>query len=217
MSGPPATGVLPLSRILVVNDDGIDADGLRVAEELAALFAEEVWVVAPQIDQSGMSHAFSLNLPIRVIEQGPRRFAVAGTPSDCIAMAMKSIMVGQLPDLVISGVNAGTNLADDITYSGTVSGATTAALCGVPAVAFSQAYRSDEPISWDTARQFGARTLARLLTAPLPGRNVPQRHFSGRAARRRHGDSRDAPGAAVDPFDRCRCTRGFARAALLLA
>jgi 5'-nucleotidase len=125
-------------------------------------------VVAPQADQSGMSHAISIHLPIRVIEQGPRRFAVVGTPSDCIVMAVRQIMKGRLPDLVISGVNRGANLADDVTYSGTVSGAMTAVLCGIPAVALSQAYRKSEPTSWDTARRHGAAVIERLLSAPLP-------------------------------------------------
>lgn len=157
-----------LSRILLVNDDGIDAEGLQVSHDIASRFADEVWIVAPQIDQSGMSHAISLHLPIRVIEQGPRRFAVVGTPSDCIVMAVRQIMKGKLPDLVMSGVNRGANLADDITYSGTVSGAMTAVLCGIPAVAMSQAFRKTEPISWDTARLHGGRVLERLLAAPLP-------------------------------------------------
>ena len=157
-----------LSRILLVNDDGIDADGLQVSHDIASQFADEVWTVAPQADQSGMSHALSLHLPIRVIQQAPRRFAVVGTPSDCIIMAVRQIMKGHLPDLVMSGVNRGANLADDITYSGTVSGAMTAVLCGIPAVALSQAFRKIEPISWDTARIHGARVLEQLLAAPLP-------------------------------------------------
>jgi 5'-nucleotidase len=157
-----------VSRILLVNDDGIEADGLKVSYDIACQFADEVWVAAPQADQSGMSHAISMHLPIRVIEQAPRRFAVVGTPSDCIVMAVRSLMKGQLPDFVISGVNRGANLADDITYSGTVSGAMTAVLCGIPAVALSQAFRKAEPIHWDTARMHGARVIARLLSAPLP-------------------------------------------------
>jgi len=157
-----------LSRILLVNDDGIDAEGLAISQEIAAAFADEVWIVAPQADQSGMSHAISIHLPIRVLQQGPHRYAVAGTPSDCIVMAVRQIMKGCLPDLVISGVNRGANLADDITYSGTVSGALTAVLCGLPAVALSQAYRKTGPISWDTARRHGVRLLEKLLSAPLP-------------------------------------------------
>jgi 5'-nucleotidase len=157
-----------LNRILLVNDDGIDAEGLKVAAEIAAPFAEEVWTVAPQADQSGMSHALSLQLPIRVHERAPRTFAVLGTPSDCIVMAVRLLMKGRPPDLVISGVNRGANLADDIAYSGTVSGAMTAILCGIPALALSQAYRRDGPVFWDTARTHATALLKRLLTAPLP-------------------------------------------------
>jgi 5'-nucleotidase len=161
-------GTNRLSRILLVNDDGVDAEGLMVAEDIARQFADEVWVVAPRADQSGMSHALSLRQPIRVDEQGPRRFAVVGTPSDCVVMAVRLIMKDRLPDLVMSGVNRGANLADDIAYSGTVSGAMTAILCGIPALALSQAFRKSEEISWDTARLHGARLLARLLAGALP-------------------------------------------------
>ena len=156
-----------LSRILIVNDDGIDADGLTVAEEIAGRFADEVWVVAPQTDQSGASHALSVSSPIRVINKSPRHFAVVGTPSDCVVMAVRSIMTDNPPDLVISGVNRGANLADDIAYSGTVSGAMTALLCGIPAIAMSQAYRSTAEISWDTARRYGTLLLEGLLAGSL--------------------------------------------------
>jgi 5'-nucleotidase len=157
-----------LSRILLVNDDGIDAEGIKVSHEIASQFADEVWTVAPQSDQSGMSHALSLQLPIRVIPYAERLFAVVGTPSDCIVMAVRLIMKGKLPDLVISGVNRGANLADDIAYSGTVSGAMTAILCGIPAVALSQAYRKNADTPWDTARTYGTDLLGRLLSGPLP-------------------------------------------------
>ncbi len=157
-----------LARILLVNDDGIDAEGLKISEAIAGEFAEEVWVVAPAADQSGMSHALSLQSPIRVIPHGPRRFAVVGTPSDCIVMAVRQIMKDALPDLVLSGVNRGANLADDIAYSGTVSGAMTAILCGIPAVALSQAYRKTADTPWETARTHGAALLGRLLAQPLP-------------------------------------------------
>jgi 5'-nucleotidase len=163
-----ASSLKRLSRILLVNDDGIDAEGIKVSEEIASRFADEVWVVAPQADQSGMSHALSLQLPVRVVPRGDRRFAVIGTPSDCIVMAVRLIMKDRLPDLVISGVNKGANLADDIAYSGTVSGAMTAILCGIPAVAFSQAFRKTDPVHWDTARTHGANVLERLLAEPLP-------------------------------------------------
>jgi 5'-nucleotidase len=157
-----------LSRILLVNDDGIDAEGLQISEQIAEQFADEVWVVAPATDQSGMSHALSLSLPVRVHQHGPRRFAVAGTPSDCIVMAVRQIMKDNLPDLVLSGVNRGANLADDIAYSGTVSGAMTALLCDIPAVALSQAYRKNADTPWGTALKHGTDLLGRILAAPLP-------------------------------------------------
>jgi len=157
-----------LKRILLVNDDGIDAEGLKVSGDIASQFADEVWTVAPAADQSGMSHALSLQYPIRITEQAPRRFAVIGTPSDCIVMAVRLIMKDRPPDLVLSGVNRGANLADDIAYSGTVSGAMTSVLCGIPAIALSQAYRKAEDISWDTARVHGAALLERLLVDALP-------------------------------------------------
>lgn len=157
-----------LSRILLVNDDGIDAEGLAVAHDIATAIADEVWTVAPQVDQSGMSHAVSIHLPIRISERGPRRFAVVGTPSDCVVMAVRQIMKDRLPDLVLSGVNLGANLADDVTYSGTVSGAMTATLCGIPAIALSQAFRKSDAVRWDTALHHGVRLLERLLAGPLP-------------------------------------------------
>jgi 5'-nucleotidase len=157
-----------LDRILLVNDDGVDGEGLAVAETIAGRFAREVWVVAPQADQSGMSHALSLQLPIRLTRLGPRRFAVVGTPSDCVVMAVRAVMKDNPPDLVISGVNRGANLADDIAYSGTVSGAMTAQLCGIPAIAFSQAYRRNAPVSWETSLALGSRLLESLLSAALP-------------------------------------------------
>ena len=163
-----AMSAKPLSRILLTNDDGIDSEGLGVAAEVASRFAEEIWIVAPQRDQTAASHALSFHQPVRVIEHAPRKFAVIGTPGDCVVMAVRSIMADNLPDLVISGVNAGANLADDITYSGTVSGAMTAVLCGIPAIAMCQAYRSNARISWDTARKYGVRVLERVLSAPLP-------------------------------------------------
>jgi 5'-nucleotidase len=164
---PMPNGASRLSRILLVNDDGIDAEGLAVSHDIAAAFADEVWVVAPQTDQSGMSHAISIHLPIRVSERAPRRFAVVGTPSDCVVMAVRQIMKGRLPDLVLSGVNRGANLADDVIYSGTVSGAMTAVLCGIPAIALSQAFRKSDPVPWETARRYGVRLLERLLAGPL--------------------------------------------------
>src|SRR5271154_1654196 len=110
-------------RILVTNDDGIHAPGLTAAEKIARALTDDVWVVAPETEQSGASHSLTLSLPLRLREIEPRRFALLGTPTDCVMMAVKYIMKDGKPDLVLSGVNRGANIADDVTYSGTIAGA----------------------------------------------------------------------------------------------
>ena len=108
-------------RILVTNDDGINAPGLKALEKIARKLSSDVWVVAPEEEQSGSSHSLSLANPIRLRELGPKKYAVKGTPSDCVMMAVRHILHGETPDLVLSGVNRGQNIADDVTYSGTPS------------------------------------------------------------------------------------------------
>src|SRR3954467_1760816 len=107
---------------MLTNDDGIDAPGMQVLEEIAAQIAHEVWVVAPEHDQSGQSHAISLHHPIRVSERGPRRFGVTGTPGDCAVMGLRHLMAAP-PSLILSGVNRGANLGMETVFSGTVGGA----------------------------------------------------------------------------------------------
>src|ERR1700685_4525027 len=104
-------------RILLTNDDGIHAPGLKLLERIAERFSDEVFVVAPASDQSGVAHSLSLSHPPRLREVGPRHFAVQGTPTDCVIMAVKKLMAGRKPDLVLSGVNRGQNVAEDVTYS----------------------------------------------------------------------------------------------------
>src|SRR5437763_9091280 len=108
-------------RILVTNDDGIHSPGLLVAEKIARAISDDVWVVAPESEQSGASHSLTLTLPLRLREIDPRRFAVTGTPTDCVMMGTAHIMKDAQPTLVLSGVNRGSNLADDVTYSGTIA------------------------------------------------------------------------------------------------
>ena len=120
-------------RILVTNDDGIHAQGLKVCEQIARELSDQVWVVAPEYDQSGVSHSLSLNDPLRLREVGERHFAVKGTPTDCVIMGARHIME-QPPDLVLSGVNRGRNAAEDVLYSGTVAGAKEAAVLGIHVV-----------------------------------------------------------------------------------
>ena len=129
-----------LDRVMLTNDDGIDAPGMQVLEEIAAQIAREVWVVAPEHDQSGQSHAISLHHALRISERGERRFGVTGTPGDCAAMGLCHIMKDAPPQLVLSGVNRGLNLGMETVFSGTVGGAMTAMMLGVPALALSQAF-----------------------------------------------------------------------------
>ena len=117
-------------KILITNDDGIHAPGLVSAEKIARSFTDDVWVVAPETDQSGLAHSLTLSHPLRMRKLDDRKFAVNGTPTDCVIMGVRELM-GEEPDLVLSGVNSGHNIADDITYSGTVAGAIEGALLGV--------------------------------------------------------------------------------------
>ena len=156
-------------RILVTNDDGISAPGLEVAEEIAGTLAGadgEVWVVAPAFEQSGVSHAVSYVRPMRLERLGARRFAVEGSPADCVLAGLHEIMKDGPPDLVISGVNRGHNVAEDTLYSGTVGGAMEAALHGVRAVALSQ-YHGPATVNAEdafaAARSHGASLLQRLF------------------------------------------------------
>ena len=152
-----------LDRILLTNDDGIDAPGMAVLEGIAAELAREVWVVAPEHDQSGQSHAISLHHAIRISERGNNRFGVTGTPGDCAVVGLCHLMQDALPQLVLSGVNRGLNLGMETVFSGTVGGAMTAMMLGVPAIALSQAFTDRANVPWDTARTLGAETVRKLL------------------------------------------------------
>lgn len=148
---------------MLTNDDGIDAPGMKVMEEIAAQIAREVWVVAPEHDQSGQSHAISLHHALRVSERGERRFGVTGTPGDCAAMGLCHIMKDNPPQLVLSGVNRGLNLGMETVFSGTVGGAMTAMMLGAPALALSQAFTRRDAVPWDTARALAPEVIRRLL------------------------------------------------------
>jgi len=149
-------------RILLTNDDGYHAPGLAVLESIAAQLSDDVWVCAPAEEQSGAGHSLTLSRPVRVREHGPRRFSVSGTPTDSVMMAMGVIMDGP-PDLILSGVNRGANLGDDVTYSGTVSAAMEGALAGIRSVALSQIYSREglgDAVPFAAAEAWGARVLA---------------------------------------------------------
>jgi 5'-nucleotidase len=128
-------------RILVTNDDGINAPGLEVLEQIAAEIAGpqgEVWVVAPAFEQSGVGHCISYTHPMMIAEMAPRRFAAEGSPADCVLAGIYDVMTHARPDLVLSGVNRGNNAGQNVLYSGTIGGAMEAALQGIPAIALSQ-------------------------------------------------------------------------------
>ena len=167
-------------RILLTNDDGIHAPGLVVLEEIARQFSDDIWICAPDEEQSGMGHALTLTRPVRLKQHGERRFSVTGTPTDAVTLGMRKAM-SEKPDLILSGVNRGANLGDDVTYSGTVSAAIEGALAGVRAVAFSQVqpgeWRGGEGEPFAAARAWGAKVLAPLIEAPLPKRTLVNVNF----------------------------------------
>jgi 5'-nucleotidase len=158
-------------RILLTNDDGIHAPGLASLQRIAAALSDDVWVVAPEFDQSGLAHSLSLNDPLRMRRVSERAFAVRGTPSDCIIMAIRYLMADARPDLVLSGVNSGQNAADDVTYSGTVAGAIEGTMLGVPSVALSQAFayeNEERAVPWGTAEAHGPGVIQRLIDFGFP-------------------------------------------------
>ena len=157
-------------RILLTNDDGIHAEGLVSLERIARRLSDDVWVVAPETDQSGFAHSLSLSEPLRLRRVGERHYAVRGTPTDCVIMGTRKILPGP-PDLILSGVNSGANLADDVTYSGTVAGAMEGALLGIRSIAISQAYTlvgEDRHVPYETAEALAPALLDRLVSTPLP-------------------------------------------------
>ena len=156
-------------RILITNDDGVHAHGLKVLEGIANKLGGEVYVVAPESDQSGVAHSLSLNNPMRLREVGPRRFAVQGTPTDCVIMGVRRLLVDAPPDLILSGVNRGQNIAEDVTYSGTIAAAMEGALLGVPSFALSQCYGgARDKVEWDCAETLGPQIIERILAAGVP-------------------------------------------------
>ena len=166
-------------RILLTNDDGIHAPGLDVLEAIARQFSDDVWVVAPAEEQSGAGHSLTLNRPVRLRQFGEKRFAVSGTPTDAVMMALRKVLPGQ-PDVVLSGVNRGANLGDDVTYSGTVSAAIEGALAGIPAIALSQVYAREgmgDTVPFAAAESWGAKVIGPLLDAPFAPRTVINVNF----------------------------------------
>lgn len=158
-------------RILVTNDDGIHAPGFAVLEAIAARLSDDIWAVAPAEEQSGAGHSLTLAQPIRLRRHGERRFAVSGTPTDAVMMALAHVMKDSPPDLILSGVNRGANLAEDVTYSGTVSAAMEGALAGVRSIALSQVYAREgmgDTVPFAAADAWAERVLRPLIEMSMP-------------------------------------------------
>lgn len=155
-------------RILLTNDDGINADGLVALENIARVLSDDVWICAPEYEQSGASRALTLADPIRVRQLGDRRFATTGTPTDCVMLGVRDLVEGKKPDLVLSGVNRGANLAEDVTLSGTVAGAIEGMALGIPSIALSQQGFYEPGTSYEAAETFGPGIIKRLVELGWP-------------------------------------------------
>jgi len=191
------------SRILISNDDGINSAGIKKLELIAKSLARDVWVVAPQTEQSGTSHSLTLRSPLRINKITKNRFSVNGTPTDCMLLAINKIMKDSPPDLVLSGINCGSNLGEDMTYSGTIAAAMEATLCGIPAIALSQGAverDSKKKIDWSAAEAYSAKIIKKVISVNWPRDvlinvnfpPVPKTHVKGiditREGRRKVGD-----------------------------
>ncbi|MDO9335619.1 MAG: 5'/3'-nucleotidase SurE [Caulobacteraceae bacterium] len=158
-------------RILLTNDDGIHAEGLETLEKIARVLTDDVWVVAPEYEQSGASRALTLSDPLRVRKVADRKWAVTGTPTDCVMLGIRNLVEGAPPDLVLSGVNRGQNIAEDVTMSGTVAGAIEGMALGIPSIALSQAmlaFHDEVKAYWETAETYGPGIIKRLIEIGWP-------------------------------------------------
>jgi 5'-nucleotidase len=167
-------------RILLTNDDGIHAPGLKVLEVIARQLSDDITIVAPAEEQSGTGHSLTLTRPVRLRKLGERRYAVGGTPTDAVLMALGHIMKDGLPDLILSGVNRGANLAEDVTYSGTVSAAMEGALFGARSIALSQVYAREgmgDSVPFAAAEAWGERVLRPLIDMPWAPRTLVNVNF----------------------------------------
>ena len=168
---------LAKARILVTNDDGIGSPGINLLEEIARDLSPDVWVVAPEQEQSASSHSLTTRRPLRMSELTERRYAVDGTPTDCVMLAVKHLLREHRPDLVLSGVNGGGNVGEDLTYSGTVAAAMEATLLDIPAIALSQHFIDGQAIPWHTAARFAPEVIRRLTRLRWPEHTLMNINF----------------------------------------
>lgn len=158
---------LKTARILISNDDGVNAPGIALLEKIARTLSDDVWVVAPEHEQSGAGHSLSLHKPLRLRKVAERRFAVEGTPTDAVLLGVQEVCKDKRPDLMLSGINRGSNLAEDVTYSGTVSAAMEATLLEIPSIAFSNTLRNGEA-DWSVPEHYAAQIIRSLAQVEFP-------------------------------------------------
>lgn len=163
MMFPPVADPSAL-RILISNDDGINAPGIKVLERIARTLSKDVWVVAPETEQSAAGHSLTIRRPLRVRKVSARRFAVDGTPTDAVLLGVNHVLKGKKkPDLVLSGINRGANLGEDVTYSGTVAAAMEGTILGIPSIALSQCMEHGHPVKWGTAEHWAGKVIRQAL------------------------------------------------------
>lgn len=156
------------TRILLSNDDGINAPGLERLEHIARALSDDVWVVAPETDQSGAGHSLTLAEPVRARRISDTKYAVRGTPTDSVLMAILELIPDKRPDLVLSGINRGSNLGEDVTYSGTIAAAMEGVLLGIPSIALSQHATHAARAKWSTAVHYAPKLICDLVAAGWP-------------------------------------------------
>jgi len=155
---------LSKARVLISNDDGIDASGIKVLEKVVRKVAGEVWVMAPETEQSAVSHSITMRRPLKIKKLSERRYCVDGTPADSVMMAVRDVMEGNRPDLLLTGINRGGNLGEDVLYSGTVGAAKEGAMAGIRSIALSQEYKDGNDVHWETSEHWLERVLLQVLS-----------------------------------------------------
>lgn len=172
-------------RILLTNDDGFEAPGMKILREIAQSLSNDLWIVAPSEEQSGAGHSLTLTRPLRIRQRGDQQYSVDGTPTDSVMLAVAKIMKDGPPDLILSGVNRGANLGEDVTYSGTVSATMEGALAGIPSIALSQAYERGgmgDEVPFEAARLWGEKVLKPLIKQRMDHRTLININFPAVAA-----------------------------------
>ncbi len=159
---------LSRARILLTNDDGVYANGLKALERIARALSDDIWIVAPATEQSAASHSLTIARPLRVRQQSERWYAVDGTPTDSVLIGVNQVLKDRRPDLILSGVNRGGNLGEDVTYSGTIAAAMEGTLLGIPSIALSQLATPDGPTKWATAETHAPGIIRKLAAAGWP-------------------------------------------------